>query len=110
MRKVYPENVKRAIASEAIERLKRLLALQEVAKRDPSNLNQGSWKHGRAMAQYAGKILDRLREVVAEELTGKIMNWLEENATVELVAEGSHQNLMPTPRRTQRCRSCELSM
>jgi len=54
------------------------------------------------MAQYAGKDIDvdRLREVVAEELTEKIMNWLEENATVELVAEGSLTELMPTPRKT----------
>ena len=79
---------------EAIERLKRLLALQEVAKRESIQLEPGvvEARVKELMAQYAGKDIDvdRLREVVAEELlTEKIMNWLEENATVELVAEGS---------------------
>jgi len=44
------------------------------------------------MAQYTGKDIDvdRLREVVEEELlTDKIMNWLAEHSTVELVPEGS---------------------
>lgn len=44
------------------------------------------------MAQYAGKDIDleRLREVVEEELlTEKVMDWLEEHATIELVPEGS---------------------
>jgi len=39
------------------------------------------------MAQYAGKDIDvdRLREVVAEELlTEKIMNWLEETPLLNL--------------------------
>ena len=44
------------------------------------------------LQQYADKDIDRdrLREVVEEELlTEKIMDWLEEHSTIELVPEGS---------------------
>lgn len=79
---------------EAIERLKRTLALQEVAKRESIQIEQEAVaaRVQELMAQYTGKDIDadRLREVVEEELlTEKIMNWLTEHSTVELVAEGS---------------------
>jgi trigger factor len=91
---------------EAIERIKRLLALQEVAKRESIQIEPGAVEARvkELMAQYAGKDIDvdRLQEVVAEELlTEKIMDWLEENATVELVAEGSLLESEPdTPEET----------
>lgn len=79
---------------EAVERLKRVLALQEVAKRESIELEPGAVEARvkELVAQYTGKDIDvdRLREVVAEELlTEKIMKWLEENSTIELVPEGS---------------------
>jgi len=80
--------------SEAIERLQRTLALQEVAKRESLSFEtvEVEARLKDLMAQYEGKEIDqdRLREVVEEELlTEKIMNWLEEHATIELVPEGS---------------------
>ena len=79
---------------EAIDRLKRSLALREVAKRESLLVEKGELEARikELMAQYTGKDIDidRLREVVEEELlTEKVMNWLEEHATIELVPEGS---------------------
>jgi trigger factor len=79
---------------EAIERLKRSLALQEVAKRESIQVEKAAveTRVKELMAQYAEQDIDidRLREVVEEELlTEKIMKWLEEHATIELVPEGS---------------------
>lgn len=79
---------------EAIERLKRVLALQEVAKRESIQV-EGAAVEARMkelIAQYAGKDInvDRLREVVEEELlTEKTMDWLEEHSTIRLVPAGS---------------------
>lgn len=79
---------------EAADRLKRTLALREVAKRESLIVGKEEVQARvkELMAQYAGKDIDleRLREVVEEELlTEKVMNWLEEHATIELVPEGS---------------------
>jgi len=79
---------------EAIDRLKRVLALREVAKRESIQVEKEAVEARvkELMTQYAGKDIDveRLREVVEEELlTEKIMNWLEEHSTLELVAAGS---------------------
>ena len=79
---------------EAIERLKRSLALREVAKRESiqTSPEEIDARVKELMKQYEGKDIDleRLQEVVEEELlTEKIMNWLEENATIELVPEGT---------------------
>ena len=79
---------------EAIERLKRSLALQEVAKRESIQLEPTAveTRVKELMAQYSGQDIDpqRLRDVVEEELLNeKIMNWLEEHSTIELVPEGS---------------------
>lgn len=79
---------------EAIDRLKRSLALQEVAKRESLKVEPGELEARvkELLQQYSGQDIDRqrLREVVEEELlTEKIMNWLEEHATIELVPEGS---------------------
>ena len=79
---------------EAIERLKRLLAIAEVAKRESLQVETAEIEARvkELMAQYTDKDIDinKLREVVEEELlTEKTMKWLEEHATIELVPEGS---------------------
>lgn len=79
---------------EAIERLKRSLALQEVAKRESIAVEPAAVEARvkELLQQYADKDIDqdRLREVVEEELlTEKIMDWLEEHSTIELVPAGS---------------------
>ncbi len=81
---------------EAIDRLKRSLALQEVAKRESIKVEPAEIEARvqELMQQYSGQDIDRqrLREVVEEELvTEKIMNWLEEHSTIELVPKGSLQ-------------------
>ena len=79
---------------EAIERLKRSLALQEVAKRESIQIEPAAVEARvkELLQQYSDRDIDqnRLREVVEEELlTEKIMDWLEEHSTIELVPEGS---------------------
>ena len=81
---------------EAIDSIKRTLALQEVAKRESIEVDKGAIeaRFTEVMAQYADKDKDidqeRLREVVTDELlTEKILDWLQANATIELVAEGT---------------------
>lgn len=79
---------------EAIQQLKRALALQEVAKLESLQVEPAAIEARiqELKSQYAGKDIDleRLREVVEEELiTEKVMSWLEEHATVELVPAGS---------------------
>ncbi len=79
---------------EAIDRLKRSLALQEVAKRESIKVEPAEIEARvqELMQQYSGQDIDRqrLREVVEEEIvTEKIMNWLEEHSTIELVPKGS---------------------
>lgn len=80
---------------EAIENLKRSLALQEVAKRESLAVSESEVEARikELMAQYSGKEdidLDRLREVVKEDLLKeKVLNWLQEHATIELVPVGS---------------------
>jgi trigger factor len=79
---------------EAVERLKRSLALREVGKRESISVQpeEIEARVNELMQQYAGQDVDedRLREVVEDELlTEKIMNWLEEHSTIELLPEGS---------------------
>ena len=79
---------------EAIERLKRSLAFGEVAKRESLEVEAAELEARvkELMKQYTGQNIDtdRLQQVVQEEiLTEKIMKWLEEHATIELVPEGS---------------------
>jgi len=81
---------------EAIERLKRALVIQEVAKRESLQVEAAAVtaRTQELMQQYEGKDIDveRLKEVVEEELMKeKVISWLEEHCTVELVAEGSLQ-------------------
>ncbi len=79
---------------EAIDSIKRTLALQEVAKRESIEVESAAieTRFTEVMAQYADKDIDqdRLREIVADELlTEKILDWLQANATIELVEEGT---------------------
>ncbi len=79
---------------EAINSIKRTLALQEVAKREAIEVESAAieTRFQEVMAEYKDKDIDeeRLREVVADELlTEKILDWLQANATIELVAEGT---------------------
>jgi trigger factor len=79
---------------EAIDSIKRTLALQEVAKRESIEVDDAAIeaRFTEVLTQYADKDVDRdrLREVIADELLSeKILDWLQANATVELVAEGS---------------------
>jgi len=79
---------------EAIERIKRSLALQEVAKRESLQAESAAVdaRVKEMLEQYKDKDIDqeRLREIVQEEiLTEKILDWLQANATVELVPEGT---------------------
>jgi trigger factor len=83
---------------EAIDRLKRSLALQEIGKRESIEVTPGEVQARvtELMAEYPDQDLDenRLTGVVQEELlTKKIVDWLLERSSVELVAEGS---LSPT--------------
>ena len=80
---------------EAIDRLKRSLGLREIAKREsilvePAALEE---RFKEVMEQYKdNKDIDpaRLRDVIENELlTEKILTWLEEHSTIELVPEGS---------------------
>lgn len=83
---------------EAIERLKRSLTLQEIGKRESIAVTSEEVQARviELMAEYADQELDenRLRGVVEEEmLTKKILDWLLEHSSVELVPQGS---LTPT--------------
>ena len=79
---------------EAIEQLKRNLALQEVGRRESISVEPAAVEARvkELLQQYQDRDIDqkRLREVVQEELlTEKIIDWLEEHATIELVPPGS---------------------
>ncbi len=79
---------------EAIERLKRSLSLQEIGKRESIEVAAAEVEARvtELLTEYADQDLDenRLRGVVQEELlTKKIVDWLLERSSVELVAEGS---------------------
>ncbi|ARV60270.1 trigger factor [Nostocales cyanobacterium HT-58-2] len=80
--------------SEAVERIKRSLLLREIGKRESIQVSEGeiNARAQELMQQYSEKDVDeeRLREVVENELlTEKIIDWLLERSTVELVPEGS---------------------
>ncbi|BAZ30044.1 trigger factor [Cylindrospermum sp. NIES-4074] len=79
---------------EAIERLKRSLALQEIGKRESIEVTpeEIASRATELLQQYEDQDVDeeRLRSVVENELlTEKILNWLLEHSSVELVPEGS---------------------
>jgi trigger factor len=78
---------------EAINRLRRSIALGEVAKQESiqASPNEVNTKVNEFLSNYSRDDIDvdRLRQVMEEDvLKEKIFNWLEENSTVELVPEG----------------------
>jgi trigger factor len=88
--------LKESSRPEAINRLKRTMALGEIAKQEqlevtPTELND---KIKETLEEMGGQSADvdpeRLRSVLSEELLKeKILGWIESNSTIELVAEGS---------------------
>ncbi|MBD2356896.1 trigger factor [Tolypothrix sp. FACHB-123] len=79
---------------EAIERLQRSLALREISKRESLQVTDAEIQARvtELLEQYPEEEVDedRLLSVVENELaTEKIVDWLLENSTVELVPEGS---------------------
>lgn len=79
---------------QAIERLRRDLAIATVAKQESITVDEEEIKAEsvKVMEQLKGKDVDpnRLRQVVTEDLLKeKTIKWLEENGTVELVPEGT---------------------
>jgi len=85
------------VRPDAIARIKRTLALGEVAKKESIEVSaeevNAKIKEILSGLQDASSIdQDRLREVVSEDLLReKIVDWLLSNATVELVPEGTLQ-------------------
>ncbi|PSN20197.1 trigger factor [filamentous cyanobacterium CCP5] len=89
------EGMRERTRPEAIQRLKRTLALGEVAKRE--SIKPGEEEITAKMQEMAEQIGDpekidqaRLRQVVEEDLLQEqILDWLESHSTVELVPEGT---------------------
>ncbi|GAP97802.1 trigger factor [Leptolyngbya sp. NIES-2104] len=79
---------------DAIERIKRTLALGEVAKQESIKVEEDELnnKIQELLTELAGRDIDmdRLRSAVEEDLLKeKIMDWLTANSTIELVPEGT---------------------
>ena len=80
---------------DAIERLRRTLALGEVAKQEGIKVDEAALQEKidetmKAVEDPSKIDPERLREVVHEELLQeKILDWLESESTVELVPEGT---------------------
>ncbi|MDM9384277.1 trigger factor [Chlorogloeopsis sp. ULAP01] len=79
---------------EAVERLKRSLALEEIGKRESIKVSEAevAARVKELLEQYSEQEVDqdRLQEVVENELiTEKTIDWLLEHSKVELVPEGS---------------------
>jgi trigger factor len=89
------ENMRERSRPDAVDRLRRTLALGEIAKQESITVDEAALKE--RIDEMLGEVQnpqeidqDRLREVVNEELLQeKILKWLLENNTVELVPEGS---------------------
>jgi trigger factor len=88
------EQLRQRSRPEAETRIKRTLALGEVAKRESLRVEppEVDAKVRELLEDFKGQDVDqdRLRQVVEEDLLKeKILGWLEERGTVELVPEGS---------------------
>lgn len=88
------EGMRERSRPEAIARLKRTLALGEVAKRESIQVEKDELdeKVKEFMKSYQDQDVDpnRVRQVLEDELIEKkVIDWLEENWTVELVPEGT---------------------
>ncbi len=91
---------------EAIERLRRDLAIATVAKKESITVEEEeiAAESAKVMEQLKGKDVDpdRLRQVVTEDLLKeKTIKWLEENGTVELVPEGTLDKESEIPQTTE---------
>ncbi|RUR80858.1 trigger factor [Chlorogloeopsis fritschii PCC 9212] len=87
---------------EAVERLKRSLALEEIGKRESIQVSEEevAARIKELLEQYPQEDVDqdRLQEVVKNELlTEKTIDWLLEHSKVELVPEGSLSATEKTP-------------
>ena len=92
-REVIPQLRERS-REEAIERLKRSLALREIATRESliTSEEEISTRIAALKKDYPEENIDsaKLREVVENEIfTDKIMSWMMSHSSVELVPEGS---------------------
>lgn len=91
------DSMRQRTRPEAIDRLRRTLALGEVAKQEGIKIEeealQAKIKEAMAEVEDPSQIdPDRLKQVLTEELLQeKILAWLEEANTVELVPEGTLQ-------------------
>ena len=89
------ENMRKSAEPEAVERLRRTLALGEIAKQESIAVSEEEIKARteEMMAEVDDPSQvdpERLNQVVNEDLLKeKILAWLKENSTVELVPEGS---------------------
>lgn len=89
------DNMRENARPEALERLNRTLALGEIAKLESISVDEAEVKaradEMMAEVEDPSKVdPDRLNQVVNEDLLKeKILAWLKENSTVELVPEGS---------------------
>jgi trigger factor len=86
--------LKESSRPEAENRLKRTMALGEIAKQQKLEVSAAELndKIKETMEDLGGQQVDpeRLRSVLSEELLKeKILAWVEENSTIELVEEGS---------------------
>lgn len=100
VRKLFTQEMvtqmRQASRNDAIERIKRTLALREVAKQESISVEPAAVeaKVKELIQQYSDKDIDpeKMREFVEEDLLKeKIVAWLEEHSTVELVPEGTLQ-------------------
>jgi trigger factor len=98
VRKLFTQDVipqlRERSRGEAIERIKRSLALQEVTKRESIEVSpeEIEARFQELVQEHAEQDFDeeRLRSAVENELlTDKVITWLLEHSTVELVPEGS---------------------
>ncbi len=89
------DNMRENARPEAVERLRRTLALGEIAKQESIEVTEEevSMRAEEMMAEVEDPSQvdpERLNQVVNEDLLKeKILAWLKENSTVELVPEGS---------------------
>ncbi|MEO0408166.1 MAG: trigger factor, partial [Cyanobacteria bacterium P01_A01_bin.135] len=88
------EGMRERSRPEAITRLKQTLALGEIAKQESISVAEEDLKAkvDEFIAGYQDKTVDRdrVRQVIEEEmLEEKVLDWLAEHNTVELVPEGS---------------------
>ncbi|HEY9802515.1 MAG TPA: trigger factor [Leptolyngbyaceae cyanobacterium] len=98
VRKIFTQDIipqfRERSRPEAVERIKRSLALQEVAKRESIEVTaeEVQARVTELLQQYPDEDIDqdRLQVMVENELQSeKIIDWLLANSTVELVPEGS---------------------